>query len=92
MVTAEQMTEAMVALMPPAAVLTDGSATDADVDREVKRILAEVGMDVDAVFGMAQSIVQMAVAAQQEPEQTVVGAFVTGCALMAVLYRRGALQ
>lgn len=78
-------------LMPPAAFVTGQAPDDASLDVGVRTVLGEAGMDVDAVFAIGNTIMAMAVQAEQDPESTVIGAFVTGCALVAILHKRGAL-
>lgn len=91
MVTGQQMGEALMELMPAQALVMGNVPDDAALDVEVRRIIGESNLDVEAVFAIGNTIMAMAVQAEQDPESTVVGAFVTGVALMAILHRRGAL-
>lgn len=91
MVTTEQMMQALMELMPDPSRLQGMAPDDPAIDAKVKGILGEAGLDVDGVFLIGNSIVQMAVAAEEPPEVTVVGAFATGAAMVAILHKKGAL-
>lgn len=91
MITGQQMGEALMDLMPPASLVMNTVPDDDGIDREVRRVLSEAGLDVDAAYAIGNTIWMMAAQAQQEPEATVVGAFVTGMALVSILHKRGAL-
>lgn len=86
MITGEDMMGVLIEMMPTTGV------SDTEIDAKAKQVLSESGLDVDAVFTIANSIVHMAVQTGEPPEHAVVGAFVTGAALVCLLNKKGALQ
>lgn len=85
------MGQALMEMMPDPTRILGANPSDKAIDQEARRVLAESGLDVDAVYAIGNSIWMMAAQMQQEPEATVVGAFVTGCAMTCLLNKRGAL-
>lgn len=80
----EAMVKAMTDVIAPAGVpITDPNA----VDEHVKVMLGEFGINPDDAFTIGNMVMHAAVQAGQEPEQTVVAAFVTGMAIGARLMR-----
>lgn len=78
----EAMVKAMTTIIAPdGLVLTD----QAVVDDNLKKMLGELGINPDHAFELANAIMMGAVAAQEPPEQSMVGAFVTGLAIGALL-------
>lgn len=92
MITQEQMGEAFVEMMPDPTRIVGLSPTDSSIDGKLRQILGEAGFNVDDVYAIGNSIWMMAAQAQQEPEATVVGAFVSGVALATLLAKKGAIQ
>lgn len=86
MVTGEDMMGMLVELMPQTGLSPE------EIDLKVKSFLGENGLDVDAVFMIGNAIMNMAVQADEPPEQTVVGAFVTGTALAIMMHNKGVLS
>lgn len=69
-----------------------GGLSPEEIDARIKGYMSESGIDVDAAFIIGNSIMSMAVQANEPPEQTVVGAFITGLSLGAKLGRDGMLN
>lgn len=80
----EAMTKAMTDIIAPGGVIiTEEAAADANL----KKMLGEFGVNPDDAFELGNGIMQGAVAAQESPEQAVVGSFVMGLAVGAYLMR-----
>lgn len=80
----EAMVKAMTDVIAPGGVpITDPVA----VDENVKAMLGEFGINPDDAFTIANMVMMAAVQAGEEPERTVVSAFVTGLAIGARMMR-----
>lgn len=78
------MVKAMSDVIAPAGLpITDPAA----VDEHVKAMLGEFGIDPDDAFTIGNMVMHAAVQAGEEPERTVVSAFVTGMAIGARMMR-----
>lgn len=92
MISQELMGEAFMEMMPDPTRVMGLKPDDTAIDGKMRAILSEAGFDVDAIYSIGNSIWMMAAQAQQEPESTVVGAFVSGVALATLLAKKGAIQ
>lgn len=92
MISQEQMGEVFIEMMPDPTRILGANPSDSAIDDKMRKVLGEAGYDVDAIYSIGNAIWMMAAQAQQEPESTVVGAFVSGVAMATLLAKRGALS
>lgn len=90
MIGMDQLGEVFVEMMPDPSRIAGMS--DNAIDDKMRHVLAECGFDVDSLYSIGNSIWMMAAQSGQEPEATVVGAFITGCAMTALLAKKGAIR
>lgn len=92
MIDQEMLGQAFMEMMPDPTRVMGLKPDDAGIDAKLRGILGEAGFDVDALYTIGNGIVHMAVQAGQEPEPTIVGAFISGVALATLLSKKGAIQ
>jgi len=78
----QEIGQAMMAVIAPGGIpLTDQS----EVERNLRSMLGEFGIDPDATFIVGNGILQGAIQGGEDPESTVVSSFVVGVAVGAYL-------
>jgi hypothetical protein len=83
-ITGQDMTMELLKIMP-----ANPNASAEEIKGQTDKILSELGFVVEDAYILGNSIVMMATQAQEPPEDTVVGAWITGIIVGAMMARKG---